>query len=69
MAGYNVTIKDVYDLVERLEAKMSKRIEENEKDIEELQGFQNRLAGQLGLVSVFSGAISAWIWQKISGQQ
>lgn len=68
MAGYNVTIKDVYDLVERLETKMSKRFDENEKDIEELQNFKSRLAGQLSLISVISGAASAWIWQKISGQ-
>lgn len=63
-----VTLRDIYDVVERVEDKMDRRFEAVERDISNLKAFQNRT---LGVVSIFSGLVSVitvYIWNKITGQ-
>lgn len=62
----DVTLKDVYDVVNRIEDKLTKRIEEAEQEIEELQNFQNRVLGISMALSVFISGAATFIWNKIT---
>jgi hypothetical protein len=62
-----VSLRDIYEAVERVEEKMTKRIEKVETDVNVLQGFQNRALGVVGVVSLFASAIASFIWEKIVG--
>jgi len=64
----NVSLRDIYEAVERVEEKMSKRIEKVECDVNDLQAFQNKALGILSVVSLFASAIASFIWDKISGK-
>jgi len=64
----NVSLRDIYEAVERVEEKMSKKIEKVECDVEVLQAFQNKALGILSVVSLFASAIASFIWDKISGK-
>jgi len=64
----NVSLRDIYEAVERVEEKMSKRIEKVECDVNDLQAFQNKALGLLSVVSLFASAIASFIWDKISGK-
>lgn len=65
--GNNVTLKDVYDAVNRLEDKFEKRIKPIETDVNELQKFQNRAMGVLTVFSTFIGLIATFVWNRIIG--
>ncbi len=64
----NVSLRDIYEAVERVEEKMTKKIEKVECDVNDLQAFQNKALGILSVVSLFASAIASFIWDKISGK-
>lgn len=64
----SVSLRDIYEAVERVEDKMIKRIERVECDVNALQAFQNKALGLLSVVSLFASAIASFIWDKISGK-
>lgn len=62
----DVSLRDIYDAVNGLEAKMVKRFENVEEDVDGLKAFQNRTLGILGVfTAVFSLAIN-WVWDKLT---
>ena len=63
----SVSLRDIYEAVERVEDKMTKRIEKVESDVNVLQGFQNRALRVVGVISLFASAIASFIWDKIIG--
>ena len=62
----NVTLRDVYDAVNRIEDKLTKRIDNVEEDVNELQSFQNRILGIATVLSVFISGAATFVWQKIT---
>lgn len=67
MSGGNVTLRDIYDAVERLEAKLDRRIEKIEARTDSLETFQNRALGIVSVFSVFISLIANFIWTRITG--
>lgn len=68
MSDDRVTLRDVYEAINRLEDKFDKRLGNVEEDVSALKAFQNRALGVLGLVALFGGAVSTFIWSKITGK-
>jgi len=66
MTKETVTLRDVYDAVNRLEDKFSKRLDDVEDDVENLKSFQNKSLGILSILSLFVGSISSYIWSKLT---
>ena len=66
MAKDNVTLRDVYDAVNRIEDKLTKRIDIVEEDVDELQSFQNRILGIATVLSVFISGAATFVWEKIT---
>ncbi len=63
-----VTLKDVYDIVDRLENKFDDQYKDHETRIRGMEAFQNRAFGILSLVAAFSGVITNFIWAKFTGK-
>jgi hypothetical protein len=63
-----VTLKDVYEVVNRIEDKMSQRIAETERRVDILESFQSRTLGVLSIITVFISLAATWVWGKITGE-
>jgi len=61
-----VTLRDIYDAVNRIEDKLTKRIDGIEEDVDELQSFQNRVLGISMALSVFISGAATFVWNKIT---
>lgn len=66
--GNGVTLRDVYDIVERLETKMDKRLTETEKEVDDLQGFRNKAMAIIGVAATFSSVFATWLWNQVIGR-
>ena len=64
----NITLRDVYEIVERLEVKIDNRITKIEDKVDKLEGFENRVYGIAGLISLAIGSGIAFIWNKVFGK-
>ena len=61
-----VNLRDIYDIVERLENKLDVRLKEVEKRTDNLENFNSKMTGVwLGITSLIS-LLGSWIWTKIS---
>lgn len=63
----NVTLRDIYEVVERLENKMDQRIKELENDVEQIKDNQNKALGVVAVLSLFFSAAATWMWNKLTG--
>ena len=64
--GNKVTLKDIYEVVNRLEEKMDKRMCHAEERIDILEDFKSRILGIATIVSVISGAVFSWLWERLT---
>lgn len=69
MSEEKVTLRDIYAAVNRLEDKFDRRIVVLEKDVNELQKFQNKALGIVSVLAVFTSLVANAIWQSITGQR
>lgn len=60
-----VTLKDIYEVVNRLEDKLDQRIKPIEQKVDDLEDFRGKALGILGVVSFVGSAIFSWVWGKI----
>ena len=65
MAKDQITLRDIYDAVGKLEEKIDKRISKGEERIESLESFRDRSLGIISIVSVIVGGVFTWIWKKV----
>lgn len=61
----SILLKDIYEVVNRLEDKIDERFEKIEARVSHLEDFKNRLIGLATIFSLSAGAISSWLWNKI----
>ena len=64
----NVTLNDIYSVVNRLEDKFDKRMCDDEKRIDKLEEFQSKIIGGIAIVGLFVGGAVTWIWERIRGR-
>lgn len=65
MAEDKVTLRDVYDAINRVESKYDRRLERIEQDIDQIKSFQNKVYGVVGILSIFVSAAASYIWNKL----
>jgi len=61
-----VSVADVYEIVERIERKLDKRVDGIEERLYNAEGFINRARGVLIVLGIFTASIGAWVWQKVT---
>lgn len=61
-----VTLKDIYEIVNRLEDKMDERLCSVEKRVDILEDFKSRILGIATIISVISGAVFSWFWERVT---
>jgi len=61
----NVNLRDIYDIVERLENKIDKRIVVAESKIDKLESFNNKAIGVWLATTAIISIASSWIVQKV----
>jgi len=64
-----ISLRDVYEIVYRLEDKLDKRMCHIEDRVDNLEDFKSRILGVTAFVSAFVGSIAAWTWNRITGGQ
>ena len=68
MNNGKVTLRDIYEIVDRLETKMDKRLCVVEEKVNELESFRDKLKGQLALITAVISAFLTltidWIRSK-----
>lgn len=67
MSKDSVSLRDVYDIVDRLEKKILPEIKQNREDIDALQATLNKAYGVMAVLSLFFSAVAGYIWNKIIG--
>jgi len=66
MPSDKVTLKDILEICNRLEDKMDDRLSKVEKDVDSLQGFQNKTLGILSVVTIFTSGLATFIWNRLT---
>lgn len=64
-----VTLKDIYDVVNRLEDKLNVEIKDIKSDVEELQANQNKQTGFMSILTVFISTVVGTITSIVIGSR
>lgn len=64
-----VTLKDIYDVVNRLEDKLNVEIKDIRTDVEELQANQNKQTGFMSILTVFISTVVGTITSIVIGSR
>lgn len=67
MAKDSVTLKDVYDRFDVLEARFMTRMDKQDTRIDKIESFQDRVIGIGVVFTSFVGLASTYIWKKVVG--
>jgi hypothetical protein len=65
MSDERITLRDIYDAVNRLEDKLSKRIDGQDKKIERLEGFQNKALGIISIIMLLFSSLVTYFWNRV----
>ena len=61
-----VTLKDVYEVVNRLEDKVDRVHTEMRNDIDELQSFKSKALGIAGIIGGAASLLGSWLLKQIT---
>lgn len=61
----NITLRDIYDIVDRLETKMDARLGKLEGRMDSVETWRDRALGTLSVFTAFIGLASSWLWTRI----
>lgn len=61
-----VSLKDIYEAVNRLEDKMDGRLKTAEAKIDALESIANKAVVIFSLVNIFLTAGFSWVWNKVT---
>lgn len=64
-----VTIRDIYDIVERVEAKIDKRLEKLEYQVDANTGFRNQMLAIAGVIGAIAGGAISIFWDTVTGEK
>lgn len=68
MVRNSITIKDIYDIVNRLEDKFDNKFTDLDNRVGKLEGFMNRAIGILGLFTTIISLTITYVWNKLIGK-
>lgn len=61
-----ITLQDIYTVVNRLEDKMDERLTKVESKVDGLENIASKAMIIFGLISTIGTALFTWIWGKIT---
>lgn len=61
-----VTLKDVYEAINRVEDKIDQRMSKIEGRVDVLEDFRGKALGIMSIVTVIGTAGFTWIWNRIT---
>lgn len=61
-----VTLNDIYQVVNRLEDKMDDRLKEVEGRVNILEDFRGKALGIMAVVMFVLSGIFTWVWERIT---
>ena len=63
-----ITLQDVYNVVNRLEDKIDRRMTDIEIRQDRQESVTNKAIGVITVFSTFTGVLSTWVWDRIMGR-
>ena len=69
MANERVTLRDVYEIVERLELKVDSKIGKIDARVDVIENFQSRALGILSFLTFLISMSAGAIWNTILGRK
>lgn len=63
----SISLRDVYEVVNRLESKMDERLSKVETKVDALEDFKSKTLGVLSIASFALSGLFTFIWKKIEG--
>jgi len=66
MTKNDITLRDIYEVVEKYNEKLDKRMCELEDRVSLLENFKARVLGMAAVIAAFVGSATAWIWKQIT---
>lgn len=60
-----ISLKDIYDVVNRMEDKMDKRLNAIEGRVDVLEDFRGWILGGLTIIGIFVSGFATWVWKKL----
>ncbi len=63
-----ITLKDIYEVVNRLEDKTDRRLQDVEIRLDKVEDMQSKIIGAVSIVGLFVGGAITWVWGKITGK-
>lgn len=61
----NITLKDVYEVVQRLEDKMDGKFDKLDEEVKENTNFKNQLIGKMTVIFAIIGISVNMVWDYI----
>lgn len=65
---YYKLLKDTYSEIRALRTEMVQRFEKVETRVDVLEDFKGKVLGVATVIGAFVGAITSWVWAKITGE-
>jgi hypothetical protein len=69
MANNKISLKDIYEIVNRLEDKMDRRLLILENRVDILEEFKGKVLGIAGFIGALAGSVISVIWNSITGKK
>lgn len=63
-----ITLKDVYEAINRVEDKLDKRIEKLEMRVSSLERFEHKVAAIVSFLAVFFTLAANYVWNRFFGK-
>lgn len=67
MANSRYTIKETYELVDKLRGEINTVLSKQADDISSLKEWRSYITGALAFIGLFSTGMAAYVWSKLSG--
>ena len=69
MSKDTVSLRDIYDAIEKLEHRIGERFERIEGRVSIIEAFQNKALGVLTIVTAFISVAATYVWNKVTGDK
>lgn len=69
MTKTQITLRDIYDIVNEYNGKIDNRLEKIDERINKIENNQNRALGIISVISLFLSAGASYFWASLLGKK